>query len=232
MKRIRNIIVILTLFLLSGCSIEYNLTINSDFSVNEKVVAKENTNRMKNNTGLKEENAVTYLYDIYKRDGYKTSISTISSEGNTISTVMGSYKTLDDYVDNFSTDIVNEANLTKKGNIVTLTFEQDDVLSSSDSRGLIYDEITVNIKLPFKVISNNADSHKKDVYTWNIKKDEKPKKIIISYDETINKTKKTFNIGAFKFSVRTEIIAITTLFLIAGFIAIVVYRNNKKNNKM
>ena len=50
MKKIKRLLILLIVVLLSGCSVKYDLTINEDLTVNEKVIAKEYTNRMKTNT--------------------------------------------------------------------------------------------------------------------------------------------------------------------------------------
>lgn len=232
MKKIKFLLLIFGLFLLTGCTVEYNLEINEDLSVNEKVVATENTNRMKVNTGLGENESVNYLYEMFNRKELNTSISTNKNNDNTVSIVNGYHNTLDDYINNFTSDIVKEANIIKDGDIVTLIFDQSEVLSSTSSRSLIYDEIIVNITVPFKVTENNADSHKKNIYTWNINKDEKLKKIKISFDTKDFKYKKEVKIGKLNFSIRYEFIAIGIILLIILLISLIVFINNKKNNKI
>ena len=70
MKYIKKILIILFLvIMISGCKVTYELKINNDLSVNEKVVASENTNRMLSRTNLDLNQSVKYLYDIYKREG-------------------------------------------------------------------------------------------------------------------------------------------------------------------
>ena len=46
MKKIKIFIFLCLILLLSGCSVEYDLTLNDDFTVSEKVVATEKTKRM------------------------------------------------------------------------------------------------------------------------------------------------------------------------------------------
>ena len=71
MKNIRKIIIICLIFILSGCSVEYNLNINEDYSISEKVVAKEKTKKMESYTRLKDKAATTYLFNMYKRNNSK-----------------------------------------------------------------------------------------------------------------------------------------------------------------
>lgn len=232
MKRIKKIIVLLLIILLSGCTVDYNLTINDDSSVNEKVVAKEYTNRMKSKTGLDGKESVNYLYKMFDRKDLNTKINTKNSNYETISTVTAFHSSLEDYSNNFTSDIFEKVNYKKKKNIVTLTYKQSQMLSTTSSRAPIYDKVTVNINVPFKVTDHNADSVNKDTYTWNIEKDEDLRKIKISFDENNLKYKKSFNFGGLKFNVRNEILVIGAILFIGLIIASIVFINNRKNNKI
>lgn len=232
MKRIKILILLLFIILLSGCSVEYDLTINSDSTVTEKVVAKETTNRMKSRTGLSEKESVSYLYKMFKRDGLNTIISTKTEDPYTISTVTGTHSSVKQYAKNFKSDVFKNVEYSEKDNIVTLKLNQDKVLSSSASKGLVYDEITINMYVPFVVKDHNAESHQRNKYTWHINKDEKLKELTISYDKTSLTHAKTFHFGKIKFSVRYELLVIGSIILIVGLIVLFVYHNNKKNNRV
>ena len=80
-------------------------------------------------------------------------------------------------------DVFDNVNVTKDGNIITFSAEQKELLSSDTNYSLLYDDITVNITIPFEVISNNADKVNGNTYTWNIKKDSDYKTIEFSYKE-------------------------------------------------
>ena len=58
MKRIKNVLFLLIIFILTGCSVKYTITINKDMSVNEKVEATEYTNRMLAITGKDEKQSI------------------------------------------------------------------------------------------------------------------------------------------------------------------------------
>lgn len=232
MKRIKKIILLFLIILLSGCSVEYNLTINEDNSVNEEVVAKEITNRMNTNTGVSGDQAVNYLYEMFDRAGLSTKLTTKTDEYFTTSTVTGSHATFDDYISNFTSDVFESAKVKRKGSITTLTFDQTKYLLSNTTRGLIYDDITVNIKVPYKVLDSNADTYKGDTYTWVIGKDENLRQIMIKYDESDLKNAKEFKFGKVKINVRYSFIAIGVIILIAGGITLFVYYNNKRNNRI
>lgn len=232
MIKIKRIILVFIVFLLCGCSVEYNLTVYSDSSVSEKVVATEITNRMKTNTGLDENNSVTYLYDMFKRDGYKTRINTVKKDNKTVSTVSGSYNSIEEYGEKFKSDLIKEASVTKSGDNVTIKLNQTEPLLTSSDRSLVYDDVTVNITVPFKVLKHNADSYKKDTYTWHINKDEDLKKISITYDSSSEKNKQTIKIGDKKINVRVDLIVLFSFIFIIMMIVIIVFINNKKNNRI
>ena len=232
MKRIKKILLLFLIIMLSGCSVEYDLNINEDSSVNEKVVAKELTNRMKSNTGVGEKQSVNYLYDMFNRKSLKTKIYSKKDGDTTVATVTGNHKSLKAYSKNFTSDVFEDVIVNEEGNKVTLIFNQTKVLSSTSSRGLIYDDITVNIIVPFKVLESNADNYHRDVYTWNIKKDEDLRQLKITYDKTNLKYSKLFNIGDFKLNVEYSYIALIIMVGIVITIIIIVYVNNKKNNKI
>jgi hypothetical protein len=74
-------------------------------------------------------------------------------------------------------------------------------LVEKGSSVLVYDNINVNIEIPFTVISHNADSVSGNIYTWNIKKDNSLKNISITYKDKDYKDKARFKIGDKVFNV-------------------------------
>lgn len=232
MKKIKGVIIALSVFLLCGCSVEYDLTINKDSSVNEKVIATENTNRMKANTGLDESNSVTYLYDMFKRKNYKTRLHKTKKDDNTVVTVTGNYDSIKDYESNFTSDLFEEVNITKKGDIVTINMDQSKELSSTSNRSLVYDDVTIKFNIPFKVTEHNADSAVKGTYTWHIKKDQDLKHIKISYDESVYQNSKTFKMGKTKLNIKLEVLTIGIALFVILFITTIVVINNNRNNKI
>ena len=232
MKRIKKLLILIVVILLSGCSVEYNLTINEDLSVNESVTATEKTHRMNSNTGLNTKSSVNYLYKMFDRDNLKTRIVSETKDYNTSATVKGSHDSIDNYVNNFTSDVFKEVNYTKKDNVVTLTFPQTEVLSSTSSRSLVYDDITVNIIVPFKVIDNNAKYVNRDKYTWKIEKEQDLQNIKISFDTSNLKYKKRISIGNKTLNIRYSYFILFSFVLIIAIIVAIVFINNKKNNKI
>lgn len=232
MKNKKIILLILVILLFTGCSVNYDLYINGDLTVNEKVTASEVSDSLKTKTGMEPKNAANSLYELYKIDGVKYSFTTSENNSVITSTATTSFKSLDDYEEYFKSDIIKEVNITKKGSYITLKYKQDVPLSVTASRSLIYDSIAVNINVPFKVTENNADKVKGNTYTWYINKDGELKDIKITFnkDETINS--KTFNFGFFEINVNYQIAMLVGLILIVLLIVLFVYIKNKKNNRI
>ncbi|MBQ3475506.1 MAG: hypothetical protein IJH20_04990 [Bacilli bacterium] len=232
MKRIKMFLLLLVIFLVTGCSVEYNLTINKDLSVNEKVIASDNTIRLKINTNLNEKDAVNYLYKMFDREGLQTQISTITDSGNTISTVTGKHKSLENYVNNFTSDVFRYIDYQEDGDIITLTMNQSEKVGRDRSNTLLYNNIKVVIDLPFKVKEHNADEVRYSKYTWNIDENEGLKTIRISFDKNALRDEQKITIGGKTFNIKYQYIALFIICLILGIIFIVVLINNKKNNRI
>ena len=232
MKRIKIVLILLLVMITAGCSVEYNLTINRDSSVNEKVVATENTRRMMINTNLDEKNAVNYLYEMFDRQELTTRMSYVSSEGNTIATVTGSHKTLQDFAANFNSDVFSNVTVSEDGDLVTLELDQVAKLGNDTSRSLVYDDITINIKVPFAVKEHNADEKRFDTYTWKIEKGSQLKNIKITYDKENYRDEQKITIGNVSFSVKYHYIAIFIIGIIIITIVVIVLIKNKKNNRL
>ena len=124
MKNIKRIICFFIILILTGCSLEYNLTINEDYSVTEKVVAKENTKKMESLTRSKGDNAITYLYNMFKRDNEKLDLNKTVDKNNTTVTVVKTHSNVEEYAYDFKSDVVKNVNYQKKDNLVTLSFNQ------------------------------------------------------------------------------------------------------------
>ena len=230
MKKLRLFITILILLVLSGCSVEYNLTINEDYTINETVIASEETNRMESLTRLKGKQAISYLYDMYKRDNKDVELDYRNESKYTYATAYTSHDNINEYANNFTSDVFNKAIVEKKDNVTTLTLNQSQKLSNDDSYALVYDDIKINITIPFKVTQNNADSVNGNVYTWNIKKGKDLKTIKVSYEEGSKKNNVNVKTKNKTYNIKYSVIIIGILIFVIVFIILFVYIKNKKNN--
>lgn len=218
------------LFLTSGCSIEYNLTINDDSSVNESVVAIEQTDRMEARTKLKGEQAINYLYNMFVPDEDRFSLNYKEENKTTEATVDATYDNIEKYASSFKSDIFDSINITKNKDQITLYTAQKKKLGGYDPSSLIYDDITINLKVPFDVVSNNADSVKGNTYTWNIDKNSNVKTIEITYKDKSLKDQATVSINNKKYNFKYEYIVLGVAIIFIFGIVVFVMINNKRNN--
>ena len=230
MKKLKIFIFLCLVLLLSGCSVEYDLTLNDDFTVSEKVVAIEKTKRMEALTKQKGKQAVNYLYNMFKRNGEDITLTSRDDDYNTYATAIISHDDINDYASKFSSDVFDNINVTKDGNIITFSTTQKELLSSDTNYSLLYDDITVNITIPFEVTSNNADKVNGNTYTRNIKKDSDYKTIEFSYKEGNKKDEVNINVNNETYNIHYGVIIVIGLVIIIGSIVLFVYIKNKKNN--
>ena len=228
MEKIKKILLVCCIFILTGCSVEYNLTIYDDGSVIEKVAAQEETKKMESLTRLKGKQAVNYLYSIYK-DSKSSSIITNTNSSMTKSVVTESYDNINDYIEKYSSDLFGDIIHNKDESIESISTKQKYSLKKGASYSPIYDDVVINITIPYKVIKNNADVVRNNTYTWKIGKDDL-KSIELSYDtqKLANKANITINGNTYSFNYGIIIVCIFILVVIS--IIIFVYFKNKKSN--
>ena len=231
MKNKKIILLILVMLLFSGCTVKYDLFINEDLTVNERVTASEGSNSLKTKTGREPKTVADTLYNFYKIDGVKYSFSTVENSNSITSTASTSFNTLEDYQEYFTSDIVKGVNVTRDGDYITIEYKQDVPLQKYSSKSLLYDQIEVNLEVPFKVIEHNADSVKRNTYTWNIYKDGNLKEIKIKFNTKETNGSKVFNFGFFEINVKYTVLVVVGIVLVLLTIVTVVYINNKKNNR-
>ncbi|MBQ9024069.1 MAG: hypothetical protein IJ105_02470 [Bacilli bacterium] len=230
MEHLKKITILLLIIISTGCSVEYNLTINEDYSISEKVTALENTKKMESITRSKGEQSVTYLYNMFKRDNENINFTSNESSDNTSATATTTHNSIEEYSSKFKSDVFNKVNVTKNNGIVSLTTTQTTPLSDNDSYSLIYDDITIKIYVPFKVLENNADETSGDTYIWKIKKNDELKTIKLTYDENSKKNNVNIKINNKTFSINYVIITISGIILVIAVIVLIVVMKNKKNN--
>ncbi len=230
MKKIKLFMFLFSILLLSGCSVEYDLTLNDDLTVNEKVVATEKTKRMESYTRQKDKQAVNYLLDMYKRPNEDISITSRENNSDTIAVALTQHDSIEDYASKFKSDIFDEVKITKDNDVITFKAVQSNLLSSDGTSNLLYDDVKVNITIPFEVVKNNADSVSKNTYTWNINKSSEYKTIEFSYKENIKKDKINVSVNNKVYNINYGVVIAVSIVIIIGAIVLFVYIKNKKNN--
>lgn len=230
MKKIKVFMFLFLILLLSGCSVEYDLTLNDDLTVNEKVVATEKTKRMESYTRQKDKQAINYLFDMYKRPNEDISITSRENNSDTIAVALTQHDSIEDYASKFKSDIFDEVKITKDNDVITFKAVQSNLLSSDGTSNLLYDDVKINISIPFEVVKNNADSVSKNTYTWNINKSSEYKTIEFSYKENIKKDKINVSVNNKVYNINYGVVIAVSIVIIIGAIVLFVYIKNKKNN--
>lgn len=233
MKYIKRVLIILFLILIvSGCRVNYDVKINKDLSINERVIASEKTDRLKSRTNLDINQSVSYLYKIYKTKNMGEDEYSITSADNTTSVVVNnSYNSIKEYSDNFKTDIFEESNIYEDNKHIIIDINQNALINSKASNRYVYDEIEVTFELPFEVINNNADKVNNNKYTWYIKADsDEYKRILLEFNGEKVKNTALFNFGDKYFDIGYEYLVLVGAIVILGIIIFIVYLKNKKNN--
>lgn len=229
-KLVLKVIFLLFIFFLTGCSVEYNIDIKEDNSLIEKVVATEKTKRMEAMTRQKGDQAVSYLYDMFKRNDDAVNIYTKTSDSNTIVTVTKVHNDLESYTEEFKSDVFEKISTYKSDNVVTIIAEQSQNLSDESARSLVYDNITFNITVPYTVVENNADKVLNNTYTWYINKNSDLKTIKLSYKEGSIDNKVNLTINNSTYNINYWVIVGIIFVVVILIIVSLVYIKNKKNN--
>ena len=163
MKKI--LLFIVCIFMLTGCDIEYNLTIDND-SFDEKVTLsllkkdvsfEDMTNYLKNKIPISN--------DRYETRFYEPSIDVHEN----------SYDLVYDYSHDFNNfrntlfvdSCYNDSKITRTDDKITIRSGKGFRCLNPDN-GLITDNVKINITTKLEVLDNNADEVNGNTYTWNI----------------------------------------------------------------
>ena len=223
MKKFKIIILICCIFLLSGCSVEYNLTINDTTMAESIDTIFEKTDENVELTDRLAKIRRTAFYNFDTREEEYYDFTKRDTDQNII--LNYSYN----YTDNnlYKSEAVSRCYYKR---IVNVT---DDyiVIQTDNQVACLYkdgekqiDDITVNIRTNLIVEENNADNVENNVYTWNINEDNytnKPIYIKIKKEE-------------YKESFADQIIPIGIIILSIIVIGIIIYlvgRSKHRRNK-
>ncbi len=177
------------IFLCVGCKANYTLEIDKDGKVKESVNITENAEFFERYTNSSTGRVISFILepyiDVLNENDYDFS-NYISDENSGVS-IKKNYDSIDDYVNKniFYTQFTNKINLSKDGKKVSINFKGNFSSSGQDQSRVPVNDATITIKLPFKVIENNADSVDGQNYTWIFKNNnEEEREIKIVYDSS------------------------------------------------
>lgn len=228
MNRKLYLIFICLLILCSGCTADYTLTINEDFTVKESFTAMETAefyNEYKNSSvqkviGFILEPNLEYLNE----NGYQ--VDQVINKKDAGAKIEKTYDSIDEFKrdSKLPNQIASNWSYVDNGDTVTLTIKgalnQDE--QDQDGRYVI-DEARVKIVVPFEVINHNADSNNDNTYTWDFDAKSGEKEIAI----TFNKMKKVDKGEEPPYIIFGIIVVIV---LILGIVIYSIIQGNKNRN--
>ena len=211
------IILILSIFLLSGCSVQYNLEINKEGFKENISIGKFDADNVEGFQYLTPYAIVNGVnQEFYKLD-YSNQILNLSYDYGVYNYDMSEALNQCYDMSNFSYDN-NYYYILTSGEFKCLSY-----------MGYTTDEVRINIKSDYNVVESNADLVENNVYTWIINKNNKGNKPIdIVFDINNSNNLKGNN----KLSQFSTFFLVIGAFVIVGIIILFVYLHGKKKNKI
>ena len=182
----KNLILLFIVFLLSGCTVDYQLTIDKDGKVSEDTRAMEDKEFFKEYSKSSIGRVVGFLIDPYSeelnKNNYNTNTIINSDTGG--ANLSKQYDSVEDYSKNtklvgqFSDKVIYK----EDGSKVTLSVKGKLSDQEQNQDKFPIDSATIIIELPFEVTENNADKIVGRKYVWNLESG-KEKEIKIVYNK-------------------------------------------------
>lgn len=217
-KKIKYIVISVLLFLVTGCSGNYNVKINEDMSVNEELYLT-----IENKEGLYQKTLKIFNDNNVKEKDYEV----VLSDDNLKITYNASYNSIEEYILNSKVyhQLIDNIELNKSNNYVDLYVNEKLKLSNSNMKQngtnlTDLDVLQVNIENPFEVNFSNAELVTDNVYTWTIKKGDIEKKIQMQF-------KPSLDIFPYR-----QVIVLSVVIICFVIIGVSIYIRYKKSQKI
>ncbi len=188
------IVLILTLFFITGCDVISNVTITKDLEVQEEVLMTGTSTffaRFYKNVPLtivKNQLEIGNREALLKNNGYQYQIVEDSKPYPLVKAVKN-YSSLEEFTEKtiFKGQYFNNFEVTTNNNLITI--KANEFVGLYDEEPERYDiaKFALNIKVPYVVTENNADSYnaKTNTYTWNIDRETLEKEINLTFDKNL-----------------------------------------------
>lgn len=184
-QKIKIIILFLMLIVLTGCSGNYNIKINADLSIEEKLELN-----VENSDDTYEKTLKIFEDNKINKDKYDVNIS----NDEVIIKYKDKYDSIEDYIINSKVypQIFNKIQYNKGKDYIELYVDENlkiknNNINSSSSNLTDLDVIQLNIENPFNINYTNAEITNQHMYTWTIKKGDTNKKIYMQFKPNFNK---------------------------------------------
>ena len=224
MKKRKFLLLIISVFLLSGCSAEYNLTINED-TMEEDINAIFDKARESEYASNMEQIRRTAYYNFDTRENEYYTFNKDEDENNIILNYKYRYTDNNLYKSEAFSRCYYKRIVNVTDDLITINTDKQVACLYKDGNREI-DDITVNIRTDLTVLENNADKVNGKVYTWYINDQNYTNKPIYIKIEK----------ERYQESFASQVISIIIIILIVAVIGIMIYfaalRKRKKNNKI
>ena len=216
MKKIKLLIIISILFLLTGCSGSYDVTLNQNLTVDEKVKID-----LKDTGGIYEKARELFINNDIDEKKYKV----VQKDNKVSVTYNESYESIEDYILNsvLYKQLFDDINYTKQKNQIEIKTAGKLKLDSKNQIDIINDYnvdlLQINFNTNLKVYDTNADESYDGKYTWKLTSDSNDKEIIIK----INPTNREFN---YKYIIVISLIVLISVFFLIRFLRKIIKSSN------
>ena len=234
MKKVMILIIMLTF--ITGCTIKYDIRIDSNLKVKEtiritedndilgiynhdlKVIPKQRIDEYKNISGFRQ---LKLKKEIFQND-------------KTGGIIEANYNSLDDYSKSGTfTSLFNSLSVNESSSVATVTISDYNYsFFEFDEEGTQIDDVEVSIRFHNKVVSSNSKSYDKktNTYTWVLGRNSNTKSITFEID----KNTKRWDIIIQDFINENLVTIIITgiILVVAGIIALRFYIRNRNLNKI
>ena len=208
------------LFVLTGCTAKYSITINEDLTVNEEANLAGTSEFYATYYKSTKKNVLKMLIDSYKsvldENNYKYEL--VEEEEPYIK-VQKKYDNVKDYVEKtiLFNDYFDTVKYSENGNIKKIETEGYYANNKEDPNRFDIEKLEISITCPYKVVNNNAKivNKKTNTYYFDLFKDNK---IIFEYDSS-----QKFNPNEGEF---IKILIILSI-VVVGWLTVIIM--NKKN---
>jgi len=220
---------IIMIFLLTGCSVNYNLTINEDLTINEEVNMTGTSEFFSVYNKTSKLNVIKMMLDTDDKTLLENNNYSISIVEDDTPYVKAS-KTFDDIVDYTNNNVFFKQYFDKidysiNGDVVKITTSGFNPNDPEDPGRYYVRDLNITITSKYKVLEHNASSvnKKTNTYHWTIKDTTEDFELLFSFD---NKTKFNPYINMY-IGIVISIIVIIVTWVVVWYLD----KNDKKKKK-
>lgn len=227
MKRAKILVLLTILFILSGCTATYRITIDKTGNIEEKVSFRESTFVLSTYTNSISDYINEEFQNVIDDGRYNEySMNTEISDGYGIGIGIKKYSDFNNFKNNsiIITEMFYNISITNNDNTTTIHMEpksEFQYFEESEMYSSLLDAVDFEIYVPYSVVDGNYDSVSDNVYKWHIDKNDELRIIDISYNKVVNE----FNKNDIYIYI---IVSIVILIFIFGLYTLIKYKITNK----